>query len=98
MLGAGETARLIMLFSNDRIICSGSFDSSLIISTLSPLASSLQRRHVLLHGVNNTASSNVASGNSEISRAWSGAKRKGGGNPEVSENRNLQFVHRAFAI
>lgn len=29
-LGAGETARLITLFSNDRIICYGSFDSSLI--------------------------------------------------------------------
>ena len=31
-LGAGEAARLITLFSNDRIICYGSFDSSLIFS------------------------------------------------------------------
>lgn len=39
-LGAGETARLIMLFSNDRIICYGSFDSSLIFFfSLAPLAS-----------------------------------------------------------
>lgn len=59
-----------MLFSNDRIICYGSFDSSLIFSL-----TSLPPYHLLLpetaarlaSRVNNGASSNVASGNSEIS-------------------------------
>lgn len=53
-LGAGETARLITPFSNDRIICYGSFDSSLILSlSLSPSPPSrisLRRRRVLLAG------------------------------------------------
>lgn len=50
-LGAGETARLIMLFSNDRIICYGSFDSSLIFFFL-PRSTciSLRRRRVLRTG------------------------------------------------
>lgn len=49
-LGAGETARLIMLFSNDRIICYGSFDSSHITSLCPASCISLKQRRVLLAG------------------------------------------------
>lgn len=49
-------------FSNDRIICYGSFDSSLIFhpSPSLPLASPLRRRRASPAGPNNGASSNVA--------------------------------------
>ena len=71
-LGAGETARLITPFSNDRIICYGSFDSSLILSlslshSLSPSHFSETKACVASRVNNGASSSNVASGNSEIS-------------------------------
>lgn len=105
-LGAGETARLIMLFSNDRIICYGSFDSSLS-SFFSPFPPSLhlhlpEMKACAVYRVNNTASSNVASGNSEIS-ACKAAKGEGGGRgPEVWNDRSSQSVkvtlHWVYAI
>lgn len=79
-LGAGETARLIMLFSNDRIICYGSFDSSLIFFFSPLLHLHLpETKACAAYRLNNTASSNVASGNSEISERVRQPEGEGGG-------------------